>query len=124
MPMLKLGSFGFQLDTAAYQSLQRKAAWNWSEHQRLGSTPDLHFTGREADTIQLTGVVFPLLYRAHSLELLESIADKTEPQLLVSGTGDVLGQWVVTGVSQKHTTFTKEGIPHKTEFTLEMKRYA
>ena len=39
MPMLKLGSFAFELSTVAYQALQKKYACVWAKHDRLGTRP-------------------------------------------------------------------------------------
>jgi phage protein U len=43
--------------------------------------------------------------------------------MLVDGLGNVLGQWVITHIEEKQTTFCSNGLPRKVEFVLDMKKY-
>lgn len=121
--MLKLGSFQFSIGTAAYQELSRKATYNWASQDRFGRMPNLQFVGKGEETISLAGVIYPD-YRGGfaQLDRMREIAGQGLPQLLIDGSGKLLGRWVILSVDEKQSTFAAAGMPRKQEFTLELKK--
>ena len=92
--------FIFSIDTAAYQSLQRRTEWRWPAQERLWNDPARQFTGRGNDEITMDGVILPA-YRGGlgQIAAMREMADAAlrdgsiaRPLLLVTGYGDVLGE--------------------------------
>lgn len=123
--MMGLGDFRFATNTAAYQSLQRVANYRWTATPRLGRTPARQFLGPGEETVELEGVIYP--HHAGGLgqlDAMRALAATGEPQLLVSGLGDVLGDWVILTVEERHPgPFFERGVPRKVEFRLSLGFY-
>ena len=112
--MLILGGFPFMLETAPFQSLARSSGWNWPEQQVIGSTPALQYTGKQAETVTLTGMLCPeLTGDRSSLESLRLLADLGRPLPLVSGTGLFMGLWVIEELQQDEDVHFAAGVPRR-----------
>lgn len=123
--MLILGPYPFGLDTAAFQELNRSTEWRWPSQDVFQSLPALQFTGKGDDTITLPGVIFPEYWGGTGqLDALRELGDLGEPQTLIDGRGNVLGEWVITGVQERQAVFALAGAPRRQEFTVNLKRYA
>ncbi|MCM3565192.1 phage tail protein [Hydrogenophaga intermedia] len=122
--MLQLGPYQFGLNTAAYQGLNRQTEYRWPSQDIFEGLPELQFTGPGADTITLEGVVFPEYWGGvGQIDALRALAEQGKPHQLVSGRGDVMGQWVIVSVSERQSTFAAAGTPLRQEFTLQLSRY-
>ncbi len=80
--------FYFNLNTAAFDALQRNSAYNWSGQVRLGRRPALQSVGMGEESILLKGAVFPLRRQVgnqekvvglEQLEALRRLAERREP---------------------------------------------
>ena len=122
--MMRLGSFSFGINTAAYDSLSRSAEYKWPAQERFSQHDALQYTGPGTETISLSGVILTA-YRGGTgqLDILRRLASQGRPQLLVSGLGDVLGRWVIERVEETQTTFAAAGIPRRQDFTLQLRKY-
>ena len=122
--MMRLGVYKFSISTAAYQQLSRSTSYRWSRQERVGVNDALQFTGLGADTIELSGVVFPAfeggLSQPDHLRLQASIGI---PLPLISGLGRVLGLWCVEEIRETQSVFAKGGAPLRQEFELRLARY-
>lgn len=74
------------------------------------------------ECIDLTGVIYPH-HQSHSLEQLKNMRNTQEPHVLVDNSGNVLGNFVITNVEEKQTSFFPNGLPRKVEFQLKLKNY-
>lgn len=124
--------FRFAIETAAYQSLTRRTEWRWPAQERLWNDPARQFTGKGADEITLEGVILPA-YRGGlgQLKALREIADRAlqdaagaRPLMLVTGYGDVLGEWVITGLEEEQPVIGPSGAPIEQRFRLTLAAYA
>lgn len=124
-------SFRFSVDTAAYQSLVRKTDWRWPAQDRLWSDPARQFTGRGSDEITLEGVVLPA-YRGGlaQIDAMRALADAAlrdgsgaRPLSLVTGYGEVLGRWVITGLEEEQPTIGERGVALEQRFRLTLAAY-
>jgi len=124
MPQMKLGSYLFSLNTAAFQELNRKTEYRWAAVERHGQDDALQYTGPGDDTVELPGVIYPS-YRGGGGQLtqLRALAAQAQPQSLIDGMGNVYGRWVITGVDEKQSLFAAFGQPRKQEFTLRLRRF-
>lgn len=123
--MLTLGSFQFSISTAAYNELTQKWEWRWQEQSRVGRNDLLQNTGKAANAISLAGQIATTIYSVGTkqLETLATLGDQLAPQLLTSGEGDVLGYWVITGLTGSNSKFLQGGLAKRQSFTLELKFY-
>ena len=122
--MLALGQFRFSIDTAAYQDLVRAAAYRWAAQPRLGRRPARQFVGQGEETIELGGVIYPH-YRGGlgQVEAMRETAAAGKPLQLVTGVGQVLGQWVIERVEETQRRFLSNGQPRSVEFRLGLAHY-
>lgn len=124
-PVLALGSFQFSTSTAAFESLQRTSSWDWPEQKRVGAVPVLQFAGKDAETITLPGVIYPLHNGAglSQLETLRTAADKGEPLVLADNKGKSWGRWCIRSITEEQTDLLPGGAPRKQSFTITLVRY-
>ena len=125
--MARLGSFQFGMDTAAFDQLQRSSAYRWEAKNRIGRQPAMQNTGRDADTITLSGAIYPH-WRGGlgQIGALRAMAESGEPQPLVYAfetSGQYCGQWCITGIEETRTVLFDNGAPRKIEFSLVLREY-
>jgi phage protein U len=124
IPMLILGDFMFSLNTAAFQEMQRSTDYKWASQERFGKHEALQYVGPGSDTITLPGVIYPN-YRGSTAQItkLRALAAKGQPLLMIDGTGNVLGRWVIESIEEKRSNFAALGIARKQEFTIKLKHF-
>ncbi len=121
--MMQLGSFQFGIATATYQQLQRSTEWRWPAQDQFGRMPALQYTGPDADTITLPGVIFPEWNGGVvQLDVMRSMGETGQPHDLVDGSGISLGRWVIERVDEGQSVFAARGVPRRVEFTLHLRR--
>lgn len=126
----KDGAFTFGVSTAAYQTLQRRIEIFWITQNRLWNAPAVQYTGEGPDLIDLDGYVLPAAGPGlRQIELLRQLAKlprlqaEPEPLLLVTGYGEVLGEWVILGVEESQSSIGQLGAPMEQGFSLRLQRY-
>lgn len=125
--MARLGSFEFGIDTAAFNDLQRSSAYRWEAKNRIGRQPAMQNTGRSADTISLSGTIYPH-WRGGlgQMSALRDMAATGEPQPLVYAfetSGQYCGLWCIESIEETRTHFLDGGAPRKIDFRLTLKEY-
>ena len=124
MPLLTLGDIRFEIGGAEYQALERRTAFAWAAQDRIGRPADLQFMGRGEDTITLTGTLLPQFRGTlQSIEDLRTAGDEGRPRILTSGTGRVLGKWVITDVTHTEDALFEDGAALKLTFTVALRYY-
>jgi phage protein U len=124
--------FRFAVDTAAYQSLTRRTEWRWPAQERLWNEPARQFTGKGTDEITLDGVILPHFKGGlGQIKAMRELADAAlrdaagaRPLTLVTGYGDVLGEWVITSIEEEQPTIFERGVPLEQRFKLTLAYYA
>jgi phage protein U len=122
--MMTLGDFQFGIATAAFQELDRVTEWRWASQDRFLQLPALQYVGPGGDTISLPGVIYPE-YRGGlgQLDAMRAQANKGVPLTMVSGTGTVMGRWVIERLEDKQSIFAEQGVGRKQEFTLALRKF-
>jgi len=121
--MMALGPFVFSLSTLAYQQLQRQMAWRHASSERIGARAAYQYLGTGEETIELSGVIHHEITGGPvNLDHVRELAETGQPWPLVTGTGEVLGSFVITAVSDTHTLFERDGSARKIEFSLSLTR--
>lgn len=123
MSMLALGMFLFDIGTLPYQELVRSTDWRHAESARVGARPAVQFLGPGADTISLTGALMPeVAGRYSALRTIRDMGDTGEAYPLVTGTGLVLGAFVITRLDERQSLFFVDGVPRKADFGIDLRR--
>ena len=122
--MMQLGEFQFSIDTAAFQKFQRQSNFHWQSQSRFGQGPAVQNTGWDAEKITLQGVIYPG-YRGGlgQLDAMRAQAQKGEPLTLINGAGYILGEYVITDVTEDQSEFARAGLAQKVDFSLHLLRY-
>lgn len=123
--MLSFGMFPFEIGTAPFQELARSRSWRYGRTARFGVREASQFLGPGDDQVTLSGAIIPGLAGAFwSIEKLAQIAEEGLAWPLVSGTGSVLGHFVIDQLDHKESTFLVDGLARKGDFTLTLHRVA
>jgi hypothetical protein len=121
--MMSFGFFVFALGTAPYQDFQRQLAWRHPSTSRVGAMPAHQFTGRDEETITLSGTLLPEITGGRlSLAALEDMAEQGQAWPLIEGTGYYYGLYVITALSTTRSVFFDDGAARRIEFQLTLKR--
>ncbi|OHV11192.1 phage tail protein [Kushneria phosphatilytica] len=119
--LMALGMFVFETSTVPYQQLQRRTEWRHASQSRVGDRPAYQFIGQGADTITLSGTLYPELTGGRvDLDQIRDMADQGKAWPLVEGSGRQYGLWVVTGVDETSSTLFRDGAAAKIEFSLTL----
>lgn len=125
LTMMRLGTFKFSIYTAAYQELNRTTNYKWGEQAVFGGWDDLQYLGPGEDAISLTGVVYPEFKGGTGqIDDLRALASTGQPQLLVSGTGRILGYWAIGIITEGQTKMAAFGVPRRQEFTVNIRKFS
>ena len=122
--LLSLGSYQFSMDTAAHDSLKRSKTYRWVQQQRLTREPASQFVGVGAESISLSGKIYPHFRGGlDQIEDMRAEADKGEALTLVDGQGTNLGQWVIKSISDTQKRYTGPGVPRCIDFSVSLQSY-
>ncbi|MFT4091329.1 MAG: phage tail protein [Asticcacaulis sp.] len=122
--MMSLGEFIFEIDSLPYQELARRSEWRHATAERFGLRASAQYVGPGADKITLTGALFPgEIGSWGAIETLSSMAATGGAFGLVAGTGEILGDWFIRSLDQRHSLFFIDGVARKADFTLELERF-
>lgn len=125
LTMMRLGTFKFCIYTAAYQELNRTTNYQWGEQAVFGTWDNLQYLGPGEDSQSLTGVVYPEFKGGTGqIDDLRALAATGQPQLLISGTGKILGYWVIGSITEGQTKFAAFGVPRRQEFTVNIRKHS
>lgn len=114
----------FNLDTAAFDELRRQATYRWAGQERLRRSVAQQAVGLGEEKITLKGAIFPHHKGGiKQLNVLRSIGRNLQPLNLVTGYGEVLGNWCLVSIEEEQSHLLPGGIPRKQGFTLEFVSY-
>lgn len=121
--LMALGQFVFSLDTLAYQELKRSNTWRHPSNSRVGARPARQFVGVGDEAFALSGWIAPgQLGDYGSLDELRAMGDSGQAFALVSGNGEVFGQFVLESLNETGTLHDRYGYPSKVTFDLQLVR--
>lgn len=122
--MMALGSFRFGVSNDLYQEYQRSAAFRWEKVNRIGVAPALQYGGPDAETLKLSGVIYPHFSGGlRQVDLLVARAGSGVPMMMVDGMGWNWKRWVILSVDETRTLFMADGAPQKIEFSMTLESY-
>ena len=132
MAYVQLGDFQFQVSTLVYDELVRVSSVRWSRQAIVGGDERLQATGRNNDSIRLTGTFYPQIASqfdgavgTESLDGLRETMKEMQPLLLTSASGHSLGYWVAEEIEAANTLFSR-GVgptPRRQRFSIRLRWY-
>lgn len=121
--LLALGQFVFELSTLAYQDFKRSNDWRHASNSRVGARAGYQFVGVGDDSVSLSGWVAPGQVGSYaSIAALRAMGDSGQAFALVSGMGEVFGQYVIKQLEETGTYHDRRGRPGRVEFSLQLTR--
>lgn len=124
MPLMSLGLFAFQIQTAPFETLKRSTAQRWESKNRVGQGPAWQWAGQGDDTITIDGTLAPEISGGpENLDKLREMAATGKAWILTAGTGEVLGPWFIANVEESRSHLLSNGQPRKITFSLTLRRY-
>jgi len=119
-----LGFYPFMISSAAYEELSETVSFEWAEQKRIGSYPAMHYTGQNARVRQLRGKLIPPFTGTHAnIYRLHAVGELSKPLMLITGSGMVMGRWVIDTVEDTGRFHTSLGAPRLTEWSVKIKKY-
>jgi phage protein U len=123
-PLFQLGTFQFNLQNGAPQTLDRLAEYRWEGQDRILRETAQQFLGPGDQTIILDGQLYPGFTGSNqTIETLRSLAAQGKPQMLSDGVGRVYGRWGIKRIREGQSTFVQGGAARRIDFTIELVRY-
>jgi phage protein U len=123
--MINLGGFPFMIETAPYQELTRQTSWKWPEQELIGTTPAMQYTGKNADTMTLRGMLVPgFTGGTETITALRLLGDLGTQLPLIGGNGFFFGLWVLESIEQGEDLHFSDGSPRRMTFTVQLKKSA
>lgn len=122
--LLTLGMFIFGMDTLAFSELQRMKGWRHATSERFGARAASQYVGPGEDNITLSGVLVPEIAGSYgAIDRLVEMADTGDNWPLVDGSGNVLGNYRIVKVDQRHQVIMAGGKPRKIDFAIDLERH-
>lgn len=123
MHLMALGQFVFSLSTLAFDDFRRQCSWRHPENNRIGVLPARQFLGPQADTININGLLMPLVAgQPSAIRQLREMANDGKAYALVSGTGEVFGAYVIESLDESRSALLGNGAARRIEFSLTLQR--
>ncbi|WP_374414219.1 phage tail protein [Novosphingobium colocasiae] len=121
MHLMALGMFLFELGSLPFEELQHKMDWRHARAPRIGARDATQFAGPGDETISLSGTAYTELSDGPlSLEDLRAMAQTGEAWPLVSGSGRVYGNFVITAIDERQTYLMADGSPRRIDFGVDL----
>lgn len=125
MALMALGLFVFDAQkTVAPQSINRQSGFDYASAKPIGSAPFYQFMGEGAESLSLSGDLYPSFTGGKfNLTILRNMAKTGKAYILMTGYGEVLGHYIIQSLMESQSQFFNDGAAQKISFSLELKRY-
>lgn len=121
--MMRLGEFGFGIDSATYTAISTNTKAKWASVDRIGINPARQFVGWDQSK-SIKGIVYPFWRGGRTqIPAMRQMVKSGLPLLLVDGLGGVHGYWCLEGLQDGESHFGPGGVAMKWDFSLELSFY-
>lgn len=120
--MAMISTFAFDLSSRDFNRLDRTRSYNFAEIQKAQDHPGLQSIGKDMEEITISGSLTTLRSGAEPLDDLYTIADQKEPVPFVMGYGVVVGDFLITKISEGKSIFLDDGVHIQMEFSIDLKK--
>lgn len=120
--MAMISDFVFTMNETDFNALTKNCSYGFAEIQKAQDYAGTQSTGKEAEDISISGSVTTLSAGINPLMALYKIASKKEAVSFILGYGLVLGDYVITKISENESIFLDDGCAIKVDFTIDLKK--
>lgn len=122
--LMALDMFAFEIGSLPFEELQQKCEWRHASAERFGVRPAFQYLGPGAETIELAGALHPGqgIGAYSSIDTIKEMAGTGDAYQLVSGQGDVLGDFIIRALDITQGLFFVDGAARKADFRLSLER--
>lgn len=120
--MAMISTFAFDLSSRDFNRLDRTRSYNFAEIQKAQDHPGLQSIGKDMEEITISGSLTTLRSGVAPLDDLYTIADQKEPVPFVMGYGIVVGDFLITKISEGKSIFLDDGVHIQMEFSIDLKK--
>lgn len=120
--MAMIDTFAFELSRNDFNRLDRTRNYNFAEIQKAQDHPGLQSLGKDTEEITISGSLTSLRSGIAPLDYLFTIADKKESVPFVMGYGVVVGDFLITKISEGKEIFLDDGVHIKMDFSIDLKK--
>ena len=123
--LMGLGQFIFEQRTLAPNDIAGQLSVNWQKQQRFQGRPAVQYTGIDAETLTLSGILYPgsgITGTSTDIQTLKDMAATGESFVLNGVDGYFHGLYAIQSVSDKHTLLSADGKARKIEFDIALIR--
>ncbi len=120
--MAMISTFAFDLSTRDFNRLDRTRSYNFAEIQKAQDHPGLQSIGKDMEEITISGSLTTLRSGVEPLDDLYTIANEKEPVPFVMGYGVVVGDFLITKISEGKSIFLDDGVHIQMEFSIDLKK--
>lgn len=120
--MAMISTFAFDLSSRDFNRIDRTRSYNFAEIQKAQDHPGLQSIGKDMEEITISGSLTTLRSGIAPLDDLYTIADQKEPVPFVMGYGIVVGDFLITKISDGKSIFLDDGVHMQLEFSIDLKK--
>jgi uncharacterized protein len=122
--LMALDMFAFEIGSLPYEELSRRFGWRHASSDRFRARAAFQFIGPGEDTIELSGALYPGdgIGAYSAVETIRGMANTGDAYTLVSGVGEVLGDFIIHSLDITQSLFFLDGAPRRADFRLSLER--
>ena len=120
--MAMIDTFVFSLSKTDFDRLSRTRNYNFAEIQKAQDHAGLQSIGKDVEEVSISGSLTTIRSGIDPLGPLYLIAEKKKAVSFVFGYGAVLGDFLITKVSEDRSLFLDDGRAIKVEFSIDLKK--
>lgn len=124
--MILLGSLGlfvFIMRTIPFNQYSRSQSWRHPNQSTVGTMPPAQFTGKDPEELTIEAELRPEVTGGIlSIDILRKMAETGRPYPLITGSGKIIGSFVITGIQERGSRLNEDGSPRAIAFTLNLKK--
>lgn len=124
--MILLGSLGlfvFIMRTIPFNQYSRSQSWKHPNQSTVGTMPPAQFIGKDPEELTIEAELRPEVTGGIlSIDILRKMAETGRPYPLITGSGKIMGSFVITGIQERGSRLNEDGSPRAIAFTLNLKK--
>lgn len=118
-----LGFFVFVMKTVPFNQISRRQSWRHPDQAAVGIMPSSQFTGKDPEEITIEAELRPEVTGGTTgIKLLQLMADTGKPYPFITGTGQIMGSYVITGIQERGSRLNQDGSPRAISFSMTLKK--
>lgn len=118
-----LGDFEFRIQTAAFQTLDRRHRQNKAVLKRIGRKAASQHINTELGTVKMAGHILPHWNGGWGqMDRLRAMSDAADPFTLMDSFGKNWGLWEIIDIGEKNSDYFN-GAPLRIDFDITLQEY-